>query len=295
MMLASSGEKPDPMKFDADLAMFTLIIFIGLLIVLTKYAWKPLMEGLTQRETSIADKISSAEQANEQAQANLRQYEQKLASVNDEANEILAEAKQDGIAAKEKIIAEAQAEAQRQREKALADINAARNQAVRELAEKSVDSAVSLAGNIVGRSLDKSDHSRLIEDSIKRFTREPRLRAIAEVKLWKKFNTQTVFDTNQQQLGRHLRQSIVGVRLKIGQCRPARRRAGCASGRDQSNCRNSKPHLSRRESHAAKKAELIDKVFGGKVSKDLVNFLKILGNKDRFDCLDDVGLCPENA
>jgi len=170
LVVLASSEEPNPLKFDADLAIFTLVIFLGLLFVLGKYAWRPLMDALEQRETSIADKISAAEHANEQAQANLRQYEQKLASVNDEANAILAEAKQDGIAAKEKIVADAQAEAQRQREKALADINAAKDQAVRELAEKSVDSAVTLAGNIVGRSLDKSDHSKLIEESMKRFT-----------------------------------------------------------------------------------------------------------------------------
>lgn len=170
LVLASSGEQPDPLKFDIDLAIFTFLIFIGLLVVLGRYAWKPLMDGLTQRETSIADKIDAAAQAHEKAQANLRQYEQKLENINDEANAILAEARKDGVVAKEKIISEAQAEAHRQREKALADIKAARDQAVRELAERSADSAVALASSIVGRSLDKNDHSRLIEDSIKRFT-----------------------------------------------------------------------------------------------------------------------------
>ena len=63
LILASSGEKPDPIRFDVDLAIFTFVIFIGLLIVLTKYAWKPLMDGLTQRETSIADKIAAAARA----------------------------------------------------------------------------------------------------------------------------------------------------------------------------------------------------------------------------------------
>lgn len=170
MVLVAAGDKPDPLKFDADLALFTLIVFLGLLAVLTKFAWKPLMEGLNQRERSIEDNITSAEQANSQAQANLKQYEDKLASVDQEAKAVMDEAKKDALAAKDKIVAEAQAEAQRQRDKALADINAAKDQAVRELAEKSVDSAVSLAGSIVGRSLQKDDHSKLIEDSIKRFT-----------------------------------------------------------------------------------------------------------------------------
>ncbi|MFK7769690.1 MAG: ATP synthase F0 subunit B, partial [Mariniblastus sp.] len=60
--------------------------------------------------------------------------------------------------------------AQKTRDRALAEIETAKNAAVRELAESSVDSAVDLAGSIVGRSLNKGDHADLIEKSIKQFT-----------------------------------------------------------------------------------------------------------------------------
>lgn len=169
LLLAEGGAAP-PLQFRVDTMIFSLLIFLGLAAVLAKFAWKPIMEGLDKREKRISDSITSAEKAKTQAEASLKQYEDKLATVDQEAKSILDEAKKDALAAKDKIVAEAQAEAQRQRDKALADINAAKNQAVRELAEKSVDSAVSLAGNIVGRSLKKDDHSKLIEDSIKRFT-----------------------------------------------------------------------------------------------------------------------------
>ena len=106
----------------------------------------------------------------DRAQANLKQYEDKLAGAADEAKEVMAEARKDATTAKEKILTEAKEEADRLRDRALADIEAAKNAAVRDLAEKSVDSAVSLAGNIVRRSLDKSDHSKLIDDSIKSFS-----------------------------------------------------------------------------------------------------------------------------
>ena len=171
LLAASEGHgKPDPLKFDADLAIFTAIIFIGLLFVLGKYAWGPLLLGLENREKSISDKITDADRANEQAQANLKMYEEKLAGVTDEAKKMMDDAKQESLAARERIISEAEEEAQRIRDRALADIEAAKNAAVRELAEKSVDSAVSLAGTIVGRSLEKQDHDRLIEESISSFT-----------------------------------------------------------------------------------------------------------------------------
>ena len=121
------------------------------------------------RESRISGDIENARLANEQAQKNLKLYEEKLAGVDSEASAIIAEAKEDAIAAKEKIVSEAKSEAQREREKAIADIAAAKNEAVSSLAESSVNSAVSLAGNIVGRSLNKDDHSKLIKEAVERF------------------------------------------------------------------------------------------------------------------------------
>ena len=83
---------------------------------------------------------------------------------------MIAEAKSTASGAKDKIMAEAAAEAQKTRERALAEIEAAKTAAVRDLAESSVNSAVSLAGSIVGRSLNESDHADLIEKSLKQFT-----------------------------------------------------------------------------------------------------------------------------
>lgn len=168
LLAAEHAAKP-PLQFQVDTLFFSLLIFLALLFVLFRFAWKPIMEGLEAREKRIADDIDGARHANEQAQSNLKQYEEKLAAAADEASAVLAQAKQDAEAAKERIVAEANEEAQRARDRALADIKAAKDAAVRELAEKSVDSAVTLAGSIVGRSLDKKDHSQLIEKSIERF------------------------------------------------------------------------------------------------------------------------------
>lgn len=160
----------NPLEFPVDLGLWSLIIFLGLLAILTKFAWKPIMDGLDERELGIAKNIDEAEAANQKAQDNLAQYEAKLAAVDDEATAIVAEARSDASAAKEKIMAEAAEEAQRTKDRALADIEAAKAAAVRELAESSVNTAVSLAGNIVGRTLDKNDHSSLIDKAVDRFS-----------------------------------------------------------------------------------------------------------------------------
>ena len=169
IVLLAEGAHP-PLQFRVDTLIFSLIIFAGLAAVLLVFAWKPIMEGLEARENRISGDIESARVANEQAQANLKQYEDKLSAAAEEAKDVIGEARKDATVAKDKILAEAKEEADRLKDRALAEIETAKNAAVRELAEKSVDSAVSLAGSIVGRSLEKSDHAKLIDDSISSFS-----------------------------------------------------------------------------------------------------------------------------
>jgi len=166
--IVASGAKP-VFQVAPDTLLFTFIIFGVLLAVLYKFAWGPIVEGLELREKRMADDIEGARAANEKAQAQLAAYEAKIAGAESEAAALIAEAKTDALTAKDKIMADASEEAQRTKDRALADIEAAKNAAVRDLAESSVDSAVSLAGSIVGRSLDKKDHKDLIEKSIGQF------------------------------------------------------------------------------------------------------------------------------
>ena len=167
-LLLASGE-PNALEFNADLALVTIVIFIGLLLVLTKFAWKPIISALDQRDQSIADDIEAARQANEKAQSMLQEYEAKLQQATHEVNQMLADAKADAAQVRDKKLQEADEEAQRRLDRALSEIGAAKDQAVRELAQKSVDSAVSLAGNLVGRELNKDSHQQLIEESLGRF------------------------------------------------------------------------------------------------------------------------------
>jgi len=169
MLLLAEGSAP-PLQFRLDTLIFSLLIFGILCLLLAKFAWRPIMDGLEKRESNIANDIDEAKSANEKAQALLAQYEQKLQAAHDQAAGLVSEAKADAQRAREKIVAEANEEAQRQRDKAVAEISAAKDQAVRELAQRSVDSAVSLAGSLVEKELNASDHQKLIEQSLERFS-----------------------------------------------------------------------------------------------------------------------------
>jgi len=173
---ASAGNHGDaaepnlnPLSFDPDLALFTGLVFLLLLLILWKFAWGPILAGLAAREDGIAANIDQAQQDSEAAAAKLQEYEAQLTAATEEARTIIAKAQVDAQAAADAIVAEATEAAHRQRDRAVADIETAKNVALGEVAEKSVDIALGLAGNIVRRQLTAEEHSELIRETLDKF------------------------------------------------------------------------------------------------------------------------------
>jgi F-type H+-transporting ATPase subunit b len=159
----------DPLIVDPDLAIFTFIVFVVLLIVLKKFAWGPIVKALEGREQSIADHIAEAERSHQEAKSLLAEYERKLASAANEVRELLEEARRDAEHTKQEILAEAKAGAATERDRALHEIEAATDQALKALAERSAELAVELAGKILQTKLTPADHARLIEEAMAKF------------------------------------------------------------------------------------------------------------------------------
>ena len=159
----------DPSQWKSDLALASLVVFLCLLLLLSKFAWRPVMEGLEARERGIAANIEEAKRSADMAAAQLRQYEAKLAAATEESREILNQARKDAEAARERIMAEAQAIAARERQRAIEDIQSAKNVALQEMTQKSVDLAVAMAGRLVRRQLKPEDHAQLIREMLEQF------------------------------------------------------------------------------------------------------------------------------
>lgn len=155
-----------PLLWQSDLAIFTAVVFLLLLLILWRFAWGPIRDGLDKREQGVADHIAAAERQHEEAKQFLSQYESKLAAAAGEVRELLEEARRDAEHTKEEIVAAAKAEAQAERDRALTEINTARDQALKDLAERSADMAVDLAGRIVQSQMSKDDHAALIKEAV---------------------------------------------------------------------------------------------------------------------------------
>lgn len=159
-----SQSKPEEWKY--DLAIYTLVVFFLLMAILGKFAWGPISEGLHKREHSIETMIADAKRNQEEAKALLANYESKLAAQQEEYREMIAQGRREGEAVAARIVADAQAAATRERERSVTEIEQAKNLALGEIASKSVDVAMGLAGKIVRRQITGEDQRALLREAV---------------------------------------------------------------------------------------------------------------------------------
>lgn len=153
-------------EFKKDIAIYTLVVFILMIVLLRIVAWKPIIAGLDAREQKIISAIEDARKSADEAQLRLEEYEARLAAAAQEANEIVAEGRRDAEATKDRIVAEAAEAAKAEQARAINEIELAKNAALQAVAEQSADMAVALAGKIVARQLNPEDHSKLVRESL---------------------------------------------------------------------------------------------------------------------------------
>lgn len=170
---ANAGPRQeDAAEFRGDLALATLVVFGLLMLILGKFAWGPINEALQRREQGIADQLDEARRNNEEARQLFEAHQAKLANASEEVKALMDQARKDGDAQKQKILTEAETAAAREKDRAVKEIEAAKNSALQQLAERSVDQAVGLAGQIVRQTLSKDDHARLIQDALEQLPSE---------------------------------------------------------------------------------------------------------------------------
>jgi F-type H+-transporting ATPase subunit b len=152
--------------FKTDLALWSLITFLVFLFVLSKLAWKPLIAGLDQREARIRQDIADAETNRLKSEELLKSYDQKLAAVEHQVKEILAEARRDAETTRMQIVQTAQQEAEATRERAVGEINRAKDQALSELSGYLEGLVSEATSRVLSQSLSGPDHERLVREAL---------------------------------------------------------------------------------------------------------------------------------
>ncbi len=147
------------------LILWTLIAFLLVLFLLSKFAWKPIMKGLNERESNIADSIASAERVKLEMAQIKGENEALLAAAREERATMLKEAK----AMREKMIADAKVDAKLQAAKIIEDAQASISQqkmaAITDIKNQVGKLVVEVSEKVLRRELsDKSGQEKFIND-----------------------------------------------------------------------------------------------------------------------------------
>mgnify|MGYP000663198918 FL=1 len=155
-------------EFSLGLFFWQTLLFVALLLLLKKFAWKPILDAVNERETSIKDSLSAAEKARRDMEAVQADNKRILKEARAERDALLAEAKtasvqivnqakEDAKAAADKITAQAQETIQNEK---VAAINELKGQ----VASLSID----IAEKVLQTELkDKATQEQLVTQLVK--------------------------------------------------------------------------------------------------------------------------------
>ncbi|HZV05925.1 MAG TPA: F0F1 ATP synthase subunit B [Gemmataceae bacterium] len=149
-----------------DLGIWTVLVFVILLFVLSKYAWKPMMQGLEHRERAIHAALLEAQQAREEASRLRGQLEEQMRKANDQARQILDEARRAAERTTAEMTAEAHKKIQGEHERLQREMNLAYEQARRDLQSQAAQLATLVAGKVIRRQMNHDDHRQLVEEAL---------------------------------------------------------------------------------------------------------------------------------
>ncbi len=154
----------DILKVEEGLIIWEIIAFVGLFLILRRFAWGPLLGILSERENKIRESVEKAEETRVEAERLMDDYKKQLAEARAEAQQIVEQGRKFGETMKEEIVAKARQEAEQVAAKASDEIAREKEAAVAELQRRVADLTIEAASKVVNKSLDKQAHEQLIDE-----------------------------------------------------------------------------------------------------------------------------------
>lgn len=143
-----------------------LLSFTFLLVVLRLLVYKPVLAMLDERREKIAAGLAAAEQGREQAAEANREAQAQIDNARREGQAIVAQAQQVATRLQEEGRVQALQQQEAMLERARSEIQLERDSAIAELRREFADLTIAAAEKVIGQSLDRSTHQRLIEEAL---------------------------------------------------------------------------------------------------------------------------------
>ena len=153
--------QPDP-----GLYIWSIIIFLVLLFLLMKFAWKPLLAMLEKREDNIRQSLLDAEKAKDELAKVKEDTEKLLDEARNESQAIVTAGKKNAERMKDEIVNQAKSQSDALLDDAKNQIQIEKNRAIADLEAEVVNLSMEVAKKLIKKNLSKEDNLKLINESI---------------------------------------------------------------------------------------------------------------------------------
>lgn len=153
-------------QFSFGLIFWMTVSFLVVLFILRKFAWKPILGALSERERTIADALDQARKAREEIAAMNARNEQLMAQAREEREALLREAREIRDREVSEAKAKARAEAEAMLARAREDIRNEKNAAVVELKNHVAELSIAVAERILKDKLGDAAAQKALVDKV---------------------------------------------------------------------------------------------------------------------------------
>jgi F-type H+-transporting ATPase subunit b len=143
-----------------------IVNFLVLLIILRAVAWGPLMKMLDERREKIASSLSAADRVKAEVAESERQAQAQIEQGRREAQQLITQAQEISTRIQEDARRQAQADAEATLARARNEIQLERDTAIADLRREFADLTIAAAEKVIGGSLDRNAHQRLIDEAL---------------------------------------------------------------------------------------------------------------------------------
>lgn len=157
---ASGGGMLDP---KVGLMFWTLIIFVLLFTVLSKFAFKPLFAAVEAREKALEDAIEGAKRDRAEIEQLLAQQRAQLEAARGEAQQIIAESRSTAEKMRGDMLAQTKHQQEEMIEQARRVIEGEKAAAIADLRREAVDLAIAGATRVIEKNLDSAGNRQIVE------------------------------------------------------------------------------------------------------------------------------------
>ena len=156
---------------DYGLQIWTLVTFLVLLVLLAKFAFKPIAQALDRRGQTIKSSLDEAEKSRAEAKQMMADYQKQLAEARSEAKKVIDESKALGENVRKEVVAKAQEEAGALMQRAREEIVREKEKSLQELKDTVASLSVQIAGKVIEKQVDEATHRTLINTLITDLTK----------------------------------------------------------------------------------------------------------------------------